>query len=134
MKIVVKVLLLNDKDEMLVLRRNPGHPNFPNHLDFPGGEVEDGESPLDAVHREIIEETGIILPFEDLSLAYEEFVSQDVKHILYKATAVSKLPTVKLSWEHQESLWIPLSDFTKMELPKGVDRYHLTMLKYLDIM
>lgn len=50
----VKVLLINSNNELLLAYSN-------NCYQFPGGHVEDGESLLNAVYREIKEETGIVL-------------------------------------------------------------------------
>ncbi len=53
----VKVLLLNSRKEILL-----GYSD--NEYQCPGGHVEDGESLIDAVNREIKEETGIELNIE----------------------------------------------------------------------
>lgn len=53
---------------LLVIRRDdtPDIP-YPNHLDFPGGGREAGESPQDCVIRETREEVGLKIPRELLS-------------------------------------------------------------------
>ena len=56
----VKVLLVNSKNEILL-----GYAH--NEYQFPGGHVEDGEELIEAVKREIMEETGIVLDDIDAS-------------------------------------------------------------------
>ena len=36
---VVKVLIFNPEGKLLILRRSKTHPHYPEHVDFPGGEV-----------------------------------------------------------------------------------------------
>jgi len=62
MKEIAAIILENDKGEfLLALRDNkPGIP-FPDHWDLIGGHVEDGETPEEALVREVKEELDIDL-------------------------------------------------------------------------
>lgn len=59
---VAQVLLFDARGRLLIYLRdnNPDIP-FPNHWDFFGGHVERGETPEQALVREVIEELGIEL-------------------------------------------------------------------------
>lgn len=132
MKIVAKALLFNDEDELLVLRRSGTHPYHAYHFDFPGGEAEAGERPIDAVIREVAEEAGLSLQQNDVRLAYEEHVGTDLLHQVYEAKIASAQPSIQLSWEHDAYYWMSTQDLLAAPLPQNVDIYFLTVLSYLE--
>jgi 8-oxo-dGTP diphosphatase len=58
MKRVVAALILNHEGKILVCQRTK-HQVMPMKWEFPGGKIEPGEQPRDALHRELDEELGI---------------------------------------------------------------------------
>lgn len=109
-KIVSKALIKNKNGKYLLLYRGDTHPNFPGHLDLPGGEVESEETSKTATTREVQEETGICIYPNDLK---KLFVKQykNTKHVLFE-TVIDKTEadiSVKLSWEHKKYRWMTLS-------------------------
>jgi 8-oxo-dGTP diphosphatase len=57
-RLVVGAVILDDAGRAFVHRRGPNRTLFPNCWDLPGGHVEPGEAPLEALAREVEEETG----------------------------------------------------------------------------
>jgi len=57
---VVAVILLRS-EELLLCHRSPTRRWYPDVWDFPGGHVEAGERPLNALRREVAEELGVEL-------------------------------------------------------------------------
>lgn len=55
----VGVIILNNKDEILLGKRGPHARNYQFHWDLIGGQKEEKESFLEAVARETFEETGL---------------------------------------------------------------------------
>ncbi|MEU7635019.1 NUDIX domain-containing protein [Streptomyces sp. NPDC039016] len=56
----VAAAVVTDADRVLLVRRNPG--DFMGGMwEIPSGKVEDGETVLDALHRETTEETGLTI-------------------------------------------------------------------------
>ena len=63
MKQVVAALVLND-GKILVCQRTR-HQTMPLKWEFPGGKIEEGEQPRDALRRELDEELGIDAKIEE---------------------------------------------------------------------
>ncbi|MGH9783493.1 MAG: NUDIX domain-containing protein, partial [Terriglobia bacterium] len=55
---VVVAALLFDKGRVLICQRSPDG-QFPSKWEFPGGKIEPGEDPKEALRRELFEELGI---------------------------------------------------------------------------
>lgn len=76
--LVAAVALIDDDNRVLIAQRPQGK-SMAGLWEFPGGKVEPGETPEDALIREIREELGIELcrtclaPFNFASHAYDEF-------------------------------------------------------------
>ena len=132
MKTVAKALLYNDSGEILILRRGSTHPNFPHHIDFPGGEVEPGEEGAEAVAREIDEETGLNVPGSSLQCVLTKQIDDETKHLVYIGSIMDTSPTIVLSWEHEAFKWLSPEELVRQPIPAGVDSYYMTALSYLD--
>jgi len=99
----------DSKIEYLILHYPAGH------WDFPKGNVEKGESELDAAIREIGEETGLsdlkfINGFKKMIQYYYRKGDQLVKKTVTFYLAESKTKDVKISFEHQGYVWLPIDE------------------------
>jgi len=110
---VIVYHLTDRKPQFLLLHYEKGH------WDFPKGNIEKGEEPLDTVRREVEEETGIknieIIPGFKREIEYYyrrsgELVHKQVIYLLAKTTTRA----VTLSAEHQNYAWL--------DFEKSVDR------------
>jgi 8-oxo-dGTP diphosphatase len=93
MKKIAAIILENDKKEfLLALRDNkPGIP-FPNHWDLIGGHVEEGETPEEALVREVKEELDIDLTEYSFFGIYECLTGDAYENIKYIYTGKINIP------------------------------------------
>lgn len=76
MKRIEVVAALIARDEKILATRRRGGP-FDGKWEFPGGKIENGETPEEALHREITEELGIGIDIQayitDVDYDYPDF-------------------------------------------------------------
>lgn len=98
---------------MLATRRPPGK-KLALHWEFPGGKVERGESPLEALTREIAEELRIsidqVFPLHPVVHHYE---FGNIELLPFVSRCIDR-PVIDLT-EHTALLWVP-PEHAKSEL------------------
>lgn len=111
MKQVAKVVIIDHEGYYLLLKRAK-HPVFLNDPDLPGGTIEDGEEPLQAALREVIEEANVSLNAEDVEHLYtgNGYSAHGTEYSLYAARTKER-PAVALSWEHASFEWMDRNEF-----------------------
>jgi 8-oxo-dGTP pyrophosphatase MutT (NUDIX family) len=109
--LVVKALIVNARDEVLIMRRSATDTNRPGGPDMPGGTAEDGELITDTVEREVSEEAGLHIPPQAYHLLHAATtVHGDGNKIRFVFAARVKKPAVRLSFEHDRYEWLPLAE------------------------
>lgn len=125
-----KAALQDSEGSFLLLRRSATHPKEALKMDLPGGIIDPGEQPAEALVREIKEETGLNIDISAFTLFYAEAETWHGRNAV-RTVYIAKLsePKVKitLSWEHDRYEWLPLEEALKA-LPEG--RYTHRALQY----
>ena len=110
MKTIVKSLIYDDADNVLVLVRSNTHPRYANEEDLPGGELQGSEVPVVSALREIHEETGLLIEPSEAHEVLRKKVEPNTTHILFRCKIHSLKPSIELSWEHKSYEWIKLNN------------------------
>lgn len=93
------VVLLNEKNETLILLRPDAAKWSPNTWGYPGGRIEPGESPRAAAIRETLEETELeVRGLKEINLKLDTRV--------YAYYTRDYAGTVTIDYEHDDWVWV----------------------------
>ncbi|WP_044006205.1 8-oxo-dGTP diphosphatase MutT [Jannaschia sp. CCS1] len=115
--LLVSAVALIDAEGRLLLAQRPEGKSMAGLWEFPGGKVEDGETPEQALIRELQEELGIdtwescLAPLTFASHAYETF------HLLMPLFACRKWNGIPQSREGQTLKWVRAADLRDYPMP-----------------
>ena len=108
---------------LLILHRQAHKPEG-NTWGLPAGKIDEGESKITAMLRELNEETGIIKQASDLEFLDTVYVQYPEYHFIYHMFKIklNSLPEIKLNDnEHQAHKWANPSDVLQLPLVRDLD-------------
>lgn len=115
--VLVSAVALIDPDGRVLLGQRPEGKSMAGLWEFPGGKVEAGETPEQALIRELHEELGIdtwsscLAPLTFASHAYEDF------HLLMPLFACRRWNGTPHSKEGQALKWVNAQDLKNFAMP-----------------
>ena len=114
MKVAVAVIV-NDAGKLLITQRAK-HSSHAGLWEFPGGKIEDNESPYDALFREIHEEVGLTI-LESTFLTQVDY-TYDAKTVRLMVYGVSKFQGLARCCEGQLDLqWVSFNGLKNYQFP-----------------
>jgi hypothetical protein len=117
-RLVVGAVIVDDAGQVFVHRRGPDRTLFPNCWDIPGGHVEPDESPLEALGREVEEETGwrlrrVIAELGEMRWTGDDGVPR--RELDYLIEVDGDLNAPRLEWpDHVEFAWVGLDEVDRL--------------------
>jgi len=127
---MVAACALIDADGRVLICKRPQGKAMAGLWEFPGGKVEAGERPEDALIRELDEELGItvkeacVAPFTFASHTYPDF------HLLMPLYVCRRWEGTPIAREHPEIKWVAPKELVKFEMPPA-DKPLIPMLRDL---
>ena len=115
-RLLTKVFVLNKEGKVLLLQRSRADDVRPLGWDLPGGNVDHGEDPNEAILRELEEETGLAAKNFQVFYVGMQNESHYIVTLFYKATAVTT--DVKLSHEHEQCKWVRPEEIIMFDMPE----------------
>jgi 8-oxo-dGTP diphosphatase len=115
--VLVAAAALVDSDGRVLLGQRPAGKNLAGLWEFPGGKVEQGETPEGALIRELHEELGIgtwescLAPLTFVSYAYPDF------HLLMTLFVCRRWDGIPISREHNALKWVRARDMGEYPMP-----------------
>lgn len=107
---VVAAVIVQD-DQILATQR--GYGDFKDGWEFPGGKIEDGERPEDALKREILEELGAKVEVQELIDVVEyDYPNFHLSMMCFRCTLNGG--TVQLL-EHEAGRWLKWEELEEVE-------------------
>jgi 8-oxo-dGTP diphosphatase len=117
--VLVSAVALVDVDGRILLAQRPEGKSMAGLWEFPGGKVEDGETPEAALIRELQEELGIntwsscLAPLTFASHTYADF------HLLMPLYVCRKWEGIVAPQEGQTLKWVKASDLKSYPMPEA---------------
>jgi len=126
----VSAVALVDVDGRVLLAQRPAGITMAGLWEFPGGKVDPGETPENALIRELAEELGIdvaascLAPFTFASHSYPDF------HLLMPLYICRKWSGIPMAREGQRLTWVRPARFGDYPMPQA-DKPLVAMLRDL---
>ncbi len=130
LKIIPVTAAIIVKNNHVLVAKRPGHGHLAGLWEFPGGKVEDGESPLQCLKRELAEELQIYVYDRTTAFFDLSFYEYGMKRVLLIGMTVNDFEGVITPVEHAAVRWVKREDIGSVRLAPADVPLARKLLKY----
>ena len=110
---VVAAVIEVDGRVLCMQRGVSRYPYTSHHWEFPGGKIEPGETPQQALHRELLEEMDLDVEVHELlATVTHDYPDFTITLAAYRCTAGTTAFTMR---EHAASRWLPWNELPSLD-------------------
>ena len=122
--VAITALIKNSsKDKFLVLKRHMNEIAYPGKWAFPGGKAEKGETVLETLKREVLEEAGIEIEDYKKYLRDFTFIRPDNKNVIGLCfEVIAKSENVRISEDFETYKWIKPEELSDLDYIEGMEK------------
>lgn len=114
--LLVAAAVIIEQSRVLVTQRKPGK-HLAGFWEFPGGKVEPGEDPRDALHRELREEVGVDVAVGAIfEVTFHRYGATSVLLLFYEATRSAGSPEPR-ALDVADVRWAALDELREEAFP-----------------
>jgi 8-oxo-dGTP diphosphatase len=111
------VCAIIEQDGRFLVARRPAGKHLARKWEFPGGKVEAGESEVEALDRELLEELGVrVKIIERLTPVEHSYPDRSLRLIAFRCRIVNGVPD---AGEHEELRWIEIDEAFSYDFPEA---------------
>ena len=130
-KLVVACALINEQGKVLINKRPKGR-DYAGYWEFPGGKIQENETPEQAIIREIEEEISIDINSSCLApLSFSTYNSKSLNLVLLLFIA-RRWKGIESANFHTELLWVKINKLRDFKMPPA-NNYLIASLQDLVI-
>ncbi len=124
--LVVAAILIRNNTALISQRKNSSH--LPGFWEFPGGKIEPGEEPRDALVRELEEELGIDAIIGDIiEVTFFRYPQKNVLLLFYEAK-LSETSPEPFALDVADFRWVTFDELSNLTFPPAdVDALRKTL-------
>ncbi len=109
-------------DKFLIIKRNQDEIAFPGKWSFPGGKLEKGQTILETLKREVLEETGLEIEDYKEYLKDYTFIRPDEHSVVGICFIVkAKSEKVSISKDFEDFKWITPEELNNFDYISGME-------------
>ena len=116
------LVILDEEDRLLLLKRHPSSIYMPNKWGLPGGKIEESETPMEAAIRETEEETAL-----RVHNVKELQTDSDLAVVFFTRSYEG---SVQIDFEHTDWAWVALGDLIEYDVVPNIMELFAEALTY----